>query len=150
MLAVRVWFTSFNPIFIDFFYNNMATCAGIILSLYLFVQDWRTPIIKSTDLPSGKVPLQESDKYAGVMVTGLGFGALIFLTIMFFGDVSIISRWTVAPYPNPGPYPYPWRYSIIYIRCLVTIIFTNLPFLHLHSVHETYYLYIQYMGIVHV
>ena len=110
MLAVRVWFTSFNPIFTDFLYNNMATAVGVILSLYLFIQDWRTPIISSTDLPSKKIHHEESERYPGVVVTGLGFGALLFLTLLLFGDVSVVSRWAVAPYPDRGPYPYPWRY----------------------------------------
>ena len=109
MLAVRVWFTSFNPIFTNILYNNMATGVGVVLSLYLFFQDWRTPIITSTDLPSGKIHHRESDKYPGLVVTGLGFGALLFLTLMIFGDVSVVSRWAVAPYPDRGPYPYPWR-----------------------------------------
>lgn len=109
MLAVRVWFTSFNPIFTNILYNNMATGVGVVLSLYLFFQDWRTPIITSTDLPSGKIHHRESDKYPGLVATGLGFGALLFLTLMIFGDVSVVSRWAVAPYPDHGPYPYPWR-----------------------------------------
>ena len=109
MLAVRVWFTSFNPIFLNFLYNNMATGIGGVLAFYLFFQDWRTPIISGTDLPSGKVHHEESEKYPGLVVTGVGFGALMFLTLWLFGDVSVISRWAVAPYPNHGPYPYPWR-----------------------------------------
>ena len=109
MLALRVWFTSFNPIFIDLLYNNLATGVGAVLSLYLFVQDWRTPIITSTDLPSGKVHHSEGERYPGVVVTGLGFGALLFLSLMMFGDVSIVPRWAVAPYPARGPDPNPWR-----------------------------------------
>ena len=109
VLASRVWFTSFNPIFIDFLYNNMATGTGVVLSLYLFVQDWRAPIIKGTDLPSTKVHREESERYPGVVVTGLGFGALLFLMLTVFGDVSVVSHWAVAPYPERGPYPYPWR-----------------------------------------
>ena len=111
MLAIRVWFSSFNPIFTNLLYNNMATGVGVVLALYLFFQDWRTPIITNTDLPSGKVHREESERYPGMVVTGLGFGALLFLTLLLFGDVSVVSRWTVAPYPNRGPYPYPWRYE---------------------------------------
>ena len=110
MLATRVWFTSFNPIFTDFLYNNMATGVGAVATLYLFIQDWRTPVIKTSDLPSGKIRRDnESERYPGVAVVGMGFGALVFLTLMFCGDVSVISRWAVAPYPNRGPYPNPWR-----------------------------------------
>ncbi|CAI8002702.1 PGAP2-interacting protein [Geodia barretti] len=114
MLAVRVWFSSFNPIFTNLLYNNVATGVGVVLSLYLFLQDWRTPIITSTDLPSGKIHRnKESDKYPGLLATGLGFGALMFLTLMMFGDVSIVPRWAVAPYPNRGPDPNPWSFLVM-------------------------------------
>lgn len=110
MLAVRVWFTSFNPIFTDFLYNNMATGVGGVLSFYLFFQDWRTPIISNSDLPSStRSHDTESERYPGMVLTGVGMGALLFLTLWLFGDVSVVSRWAVAPYPDRGPYPYPWR-----------------------------------------
>ena len=109
MLALRVWFTSFNPIFTNFLTNNLATGVGVLLSFYLFFQDHRTPVITIQDLPSTRVHHEEKEKYPGLLVTGVGFGALLFLTLWLFGDVSVVSRWAVAPYPERGPYPYPWR-----------------------------------------
>ena len=109
MLAVRIWFTSFNPIFFNFLCNNVATATGVFLSFYLFFQDWRTPIIQNADLPPSKAQKDESRGYPGVLVTGVGFGSLVYLTLWLFGDASIVSRWAVAPYPEQGPYPNPWR-----------------------------------------
>lgn len=109
MLALRVWFTSFNPIFTNFITNNVATGVGVLLSFYLFFQDRRTPVVTIKDLPSTSIHHEEKEKYPGLLVTGVGFGALIFLTLWLFGDVSVVSRWAVAPYPDRGPYPYPWR-----------------------------------------
>ena len=100
----------------------MATGIGVALSLYLFFQDWRTPIISGNDLPSSKMPRDKSSRYPGVVVTGLGFGALLFLTLLLFGDVSVVSRWAVAPYPDRGPYPYPWRYIHTYILYNTTVV----------------------------
>lgn len=139
ILAVRVWFTSFNPIFTDFLYNNMATGIGVALSLYLFFQDWRTPIISSNDFPSSKIPRCDSSRYPGVVVTGLGFGALLFLTLLLFGDLSVISRWAVAPYPDRGPYPYPWRCEhILYIYMYTMLLYIDSVRVYIHQLTGTF------------
>ncbi len=106
MLAIRIWFTSFDPILSDFTINSAATILGGVLALYLYINNWRTPIVE-VDEPS-KHP-RAGTKFPGVVATGFGFGALLFLTLYLFGDVSVLSRWAVAPYPHRGPYPYPWR-----------------------------------------
>lgn len=102
MLAIRVWGSSFDPSFMGLTCNNIATGVGVVLALFLYFNDWRTPIV------TGNKPPQEDTKYPGLIATGVGFGALLFLTFWIFGDVSVLSRWAVAPYPNRGPYPYPW------------------------------------------
>ena len=122
MLAVRVWFTSFDPVFMSFTYNNIATALGIVLATFLYCNDCRTPIVpegskelnrvnSSKELNSEKLskPLLGTARGPGLVVTAVGFGALLFLTQLLFGDVSVVSRWAVACYPNRGPYPYPWR-----------------------------------------
>jgi hypothetical protein len=40
--------------------------------------------------------------------TGFCFGSMLYVTQAVFGDLSLVSRWVVAGYPNPGPMPYPW------------------------------------------
>jgi len=119
MLSVRVWFTSFDPVFMSFTYNNIATALGIVLATFLYFNDCRTPIVSesSKELNSSKEvnsqklsrPLLGITSSPGLVATAMGFGALLFLTQLLFGDVSVVSRWAVAPYPDRGPYPYPWR-----------------------------------------
>ena len=102
MLAVRVLYTSFDPIFISFTYNNIATALGIAIAVFLYFADCQTPILHESSQ-------QARAGHPGWMVTAMGFGALLFLTHFLFGDVSVVSHWAVAPYPDRGPYPYPWR-----------------------------------------
>ena len=108
MLAVRVWGTSFNPIFTDFTYNNIATGTGVFLVVYLYLVNWRTPIIYPESSEPSKQQQPASTTLPGLAATGVGFGALFFLSMLLFGEVSVLSRWAVAPYPDRGPYPYPW------------------------------------------
>ncbi len=106
MLAIRVWYTSFDPVFSSFTFNSAATILGVVLAVYLYFNNWRTPIIGGEE-PSK--PPRVDARFPGVVATGFGFGALLFLTLYVFADVSVLSRWAVAPYPHRGPYPYPWR-----------------------------------------
>ena len=80
-----------------------------MLSLYLYIQNRRTPAISASDFHSSKIRRDEQEGYPGLVLTGIGFGSLIFLTLWVFGDVTVLSRWTARPYPSHGPYPYPWR-----------------------------------------
>jgi len=103
----------------SFTYNNIATALGIVLATFLYFNDCRTPIVSesSKELNSSKEvnsqklsrPLLGITSSPGLVATAMGFGALLFLTQLLFGDVSVVSRWAVAPYPDRGPYPYPWR-----------------------------------------
>ena len=108
MLTIRIWCTSFDPIFSSVSFNSIATVMGCILAVYLYFNNWRTPILEKEDLSSSK-PTRVDTRFPGVVSTGVGFGALLFLTMFLFGDASVLSRWAVAPYPHRGPYPYPWR-----------------------------------------
>lgn len=107
-LAIRVWATSFNIIFTSFITNNIATAVGIALSFFLFINDERTPVISSHDDQAKSSRSQSEPKIPGLFVTSCGFGALTFLTMLLFGEVSVVSRWAVAPYPEIGPSPMPW------------------------------------------
>ena len=49
------------------------------------------------------------------LTTALGFGSLLFLMNWVFGEVSLITRWTVKPYPDHGPEPYPWG-SVVFLH----------------------------------
>lgn len=108
-LAIRVWGTSFNVIFVSFIANNIATVMAVAFCFFLFVNDERTPLIShhgGEESPQTVTP--DATKFPGLVVTSCGFGALMFLTMLLFGEVSVVSRWAVAPYPDIGPYPMPW------------------------------------------
>lgn len=108
-LAVRVWGTSFNIIYVSFIANNITTAVSIALCFFLFINDERTPVISSPGSQTKSDSAQSPEaKFPGLIVTSCGFGALLFLTMLLFGEVSVVSRWAVAPYPDIGPYPMPW------------------------------------------
>ena len=105
--AVHVWGASFNYIFMGYTYNFVATIAGVFLALFLYINDWRTPILSQKE--PGKPSAPGDAKYPGLVATGVGFGGILFFTQLMFGDLSVISRWAVDTYPDRGPYPNPWR-----------------------------------------
>ena len=111
-LAVKVWGTSFNIIYVSFIANYIVTAVSIPLCFFLFINDERTPVISSheSQTKNGSSPpsTPPDTKFPGLFVTSCGFGALMFLTMLLFGEVSVVSRWAVAPYPDIGPYPMPW------------------------------------------
>lgn len=106
-MAIRVWGASFNFIFMSHTYNFLATAVGVALSIFLYKNDIRTPMAAATTATSPPNKPNPS-LYPGVVSTAVGFGALIYLTQLIYGEVSVVTRWAVAPYPDHGPYPYPW------------------------------------------
>ena len=42
------------------------------------------------------------------VISGIGLGSLLYLSNALFGEVSLITRWTVQGYPDTGPQPWPW------------------------------------------
>ena len=84
-------------------YNTIAAVIGLTLVVFLYINDERTPVLGE---PSKGI--QDDSRYPGQLATGMGFGALMFLCQLLYGEVSVISRWAVVPYPDKGPYPYPW------------------------------------------
>ena len=109
---------------------------GVVTSVVLYMNDWRSPIITFETLPpedSSKLDTVHDDESPsenstatepddrkgsnstskvpgtpGLLATAVAFGALIFLTSFLFAEVSVITRWCVAPHPFPGPQPHPW------------------------------------------
>ena len=53
-------------------------------------------------------PPRANTRYPGLLATGVGFGALLFLTGLLFGEVSVIVRYSVVPIGEQGPQPWPW------------------------------------------
>jgi hypothetical protein len=59
-------------------------------------------------IDEGERHVDKKLQYPNSLATGLGFGSLLFLINWVFGEVSLITRWTVRAYPDNGPEPYPW------------------------------------------
>ena len=125
-LAVRIWGSSFNYIFMSNSLNIAAIFVGVALSVLLYVDNIpaaatnyqtspsnrqtspsnrQTSSSKST---SGKTKIPNIPPTPGLVASGLAFGSLLFLTSFLYSEVSIITRWSVGPQPFPGPQPYPW------------------------------------------
>ena len=110
-MAVRSWGSSFNPIFFSSTINSVAVVGGAALAVFLYWNDYRSPIVSSgghSGENSGGAGNGEGSQFPGLVSTGVGFGAALFLMQLLFGDLSVISRYAVATYPDRGPYPYPW------------------------------------------
>ena len=116
-MAIRVWGSSFNFIFMSHTYNWLAAGVGVALCLFLYKNDLPTPVT------GGPVtsPLHTSSggggggnrramppRYPGLVSVAVGVGALIYLTQLIFGEVSVVTRWAVGPLPDQGPQPHPW------------------------------------------
>lgn len=127
-LAIRVWGSTFNFIFMSHTYNNLATVAGVLLSIYLYKNDYPTPVTTPTPLSSPAKSSSSSSsssrtQYPGVVSMGIGLGGLIYLTHMIYGEVSVVTRWAVAPYPDHGPYPHPWGMVTMFAVTVGVVVF---------------------------
>ncbi len=112
-LALRVWGSTFDLIFVDITYNSLATIMGIFLSIFLYIYDYRTPVVAisstgTTTTAAATTTTTSRGRYPGLISTAIGFGALMYLTQLIYGEVSVVTRMAVSSYPNHGPYPHPW------------------------------------------
>ncbi|XP_064404769.1 PGAP2-interacting protein-like isoform X2 [Halichondria panicea] len=113
-LAVRVWGSTFNYIYMSYQLNNVVSVLCVPLAIYLYIRDQRTPVI-SHELSE---PPRANTRYPGLLATGVGFGALLFLTGLLFGEVSVIVRYSVVPIGEQGPQPWPWGLATL---CALTV-----------------------------
>lgn len=118
-LALRVWGSSFNYIFMDFTLNTVALIIGIAISYFLYHNDVRPPVLTPPCSPK-EGPATSSSP--GLTSTGVAFGGLIYLTMLLFGEVSVITRWAVAPYPDQGPLPNPWGWVFTWFNPLLLLL----------------------------
>ncbi len=107
-LAVRIWGSSFNYIFMSDFLNIVGVVVGVASSVLLYMNDVNTPASSCKPLQHKKQSESAPPPSPGLLATSLAFASLLFLTSLLFSEVSIITRWAVAPHPFPGPQPHPW------------------------------------------
>lgn len=86
--------------------NNIISILCVVVALYLFLRDARTPVIHPESSNSNQP--NTGARYPGLLATGVGFGALLSLTGLLFGEVSVIIRYSVMPIGEQGPHPWPW------------------------------------------
>ncbi len=103
-LAIRVWGSSFNYLYLSYRFNNIVSVLCALLAVYLYVKDKRTPVIS----PEPSESPRANTRYPGLVATGVGFGALLSLTGLLFGEVSVIVRYSVVSVGEQGPHPWPW------------------------------------------
>lgn len=94
-----------------------SSCTSIwflIKSNFLLLDHFRFKIVyrlyychTGADYPISKLKLPKVNRPYWVP-TSIGFGSLLYLTHWCFGEVSLLTRWTVKSYPDTGPSPYPW------------------------------------------
>ncbi|XP_052283467.1 PGAP2-interacting protein-like [Dreissena polymorpha] len=98
-VSSRIWFVTFVPTWWCNTSNSAVIAVGIIAVIDQFLEG--SPSVANA---ASAGPMQRGPW----VTTGLGFGSLLYLMNWVFGEVSLITRWTVQPYPNNGPEPYPW------------------------------------------
>ncbi|KAI0216360.1 PGAP2-interacting protein [Lamellibrachia satsuma] len=102
-ICSRVWFVTFVPTWWDVRTNSVVIALGAIATV--------DKILAGDDIASGR--RLEPTKPPSWLVTGAGFGTLLYLTHWVFGEVSILCRWTAKGYPSTGPTPYPWGMAVL-------------------------------------
>lgn len=92
--------------------NTVISLLSILLVIFLYINDVRTPILstKIDDAPQPK-PIKSppaDSRFPGLVATGVGFGALLFLTALLYGEVSVITRYAIVPFGEGVVSPCPW------------------------------------------
>lgn len=103
VLALRVWGATFNPVYTSLSANQFVCGAGTVAVLYLYSNDYRTPVVKNSASDR-----QRQDGQRGLGTLGVRFGAILFLTLSIFGDLYVVPQWA-----GFSASPYPWCIGIL-------------------------------------
>ncbi|XP_060085911.1 PGAP2-interacting protein-like [Ylistrum balloti] len=104
----RIWYVSFIPTW----WNDITNSAVIAIATVAVIDQ----VVSGADIVDHKVGEQTFIDRPRWFTTALGFGSLLYLTHWCFGEVSLITRWTVRGYPSHGPLPNPW--GALVLLCL--------------------------------
>ena len=100
---MRIWFSSFNPLFISATLNALLVIAGTAVAIALYILDWRTPIIRKKEYSKFVQIFSDSyeevneDSWPGAVWAGVGFGFLLFVLQNVFANTTIILSWANLP-----------------------------------------------------
>ncbi|KAL4230433.1 Protein cwh43 [Mactra antiquata] len=106
----RIWFTTFVPTWWSNHTNTGVITIGALAVVDQFLSGW-------DKISNEERSTKENIHRPSSICTGLGFGSLLFLINWVFGEVSLITRWTVRAYPDNGPEPYPWGACTLVALC---------------------------------
>lgn len=111
----RIWYVSFIPTW----WSNNSNSAVIAIATVAVI-DQIISGADSTDHKEGQQTFVDRPRW---LTTALGFGSLLYLTHWCFGEVSLITRWTVRGYPSHGPLPNPWGAPVLF--CLAVGVYLS-------------------------
>lgn len=106
-VSARVWYVSFVPTW----WSNTSNSVVITIATVAVIDQ----CVSGADIVDSKLEQTCVDRPYW-FPTALGFGSLLYLTQWCFGEVSLITRWTVQGYPSHGPLPNPW--GAVVLLCL--------------------------------
>ena len=102
-LALRIWFSSINPLFFSATLNTLIVIAGTAAAIALYILDWRTPIIRKKEYSrfvqifSDSYEEVDEDSWSGAVWAGAGFGFLLLVLQSVFANTTIILSWANLP-----------------------------------------------------
>lgn len=112
-IVSRIWFVTFVPVWWTPFTNSTVIAIAAIATIDRIICDYQESnkkVIKN----STKKPEETAGVQPIWLLTGIGFGSLLFLIHWVFGEVSLVTRWSIQEYPNTGPLPYPWSLTVLF------------------------------------
>uniref|UniRef100_A0A4W3ILB2 PGAP2-interacting protein n=1 Tax=Callorhinchus milii TaxID=7868 RepID=A0A4W3ILB2_CALMI len=102
LLAIRIWFTSLNPVWHYTAFNAAILSLGVIVTLDRLHSDFQKYPLETEGRTS-----RERKACFRWTIPAAAYGSLLFLTHWIFGEVSLVSRWAVSGHPRSGPDPNP-------------------------------------------
>ncbi|CAH1777955.1 unnamed protein product [Owenia fusiformis] len=97
-LTGRIWLVSFVPTWWSYQSNSIVVAIATLCTI--------DKIISGED--GGEASEDKNSLKPYWLFTAGGFGSLLYLTHWVFGDVSLVTRWSVSGFPDTGPSPNPW------------------------------------------